>query len=145
MKKFIIITILACSIVGIILYFNNKEPISMKLTDFELLITGSNDGQEVSLKDSTDFRWDSIYIFTPYSNPNEMKEIRGMNSMDTSIKYNDTINLLVFVEDLKVIKYVEIPRNKGDFSLVTRKEFKANEAVFITKKSQTNITLINKY
>ncbi len=78
----------------------------------------TNEQVRVRLKDLTDFEWDRVYVFTPYTSAEEIRRALGFTQsqrVDTSIEMLDSFNLLVFTNARKVVGYVEQPRHLGDF------------------------------
>jgi hypothetical protein len=66
--------------------------------------------------------WDQMYIFAPYTNRQDIDQRLGFAWSDTSatrVDESETISLLVFVKDKKVTHWVDFPREKADFSLVS--------------------------
>ncbi|MCM3655363.1 hypothetical protein [Metabacillus litoralis] len=77
----------------------------------------NKDQNEVDLNALTDFSWEKAYIFPPYTTSEYMTEKLGFKwNNATGIDYRDDINLIVFVKDKKVVKYIELPRKYGDFA-----------------------------
>jgi hypothetical protein len=78
----------------------------------------SDNEVEISLKDLTEFTWDRVHIFTPYT-PNERidKELGYVwyPARIIGMYQRDDINLLVFTNAGKVVFYVDHPRHHGDF------------------------------
>ena len=72
----------------------------------------------VNIKDLTDFQWDNLYIFTPYTFIDSIHVYLGFkwsHAIFTGINNRDDMNLLVFTNNNKVVSYIEYPRSKGDF------------------------------
>ena len=78
--------------------------------------------------------WDKVYIFGPYSYPEDIDARLGTywrGSRFSQIKYSDAITLLVFVDKGRVRQYVEFYKGDGDFSgNKTGLFFSKNEAKF---------------
>ncbi|WP_442600684.1 hypothetical protein [Paenibacillus sp. KN14-4R] len=146
MKKTIITILIFSCLYGLYSFFNSKNNSqSMNVENLGLLLNQIKIGQEVSLKNLTDFDWDQVYIVPPYSDPKSLNNIQGLERIESSIQVSDTINLIIFVKENQLTNYAEIPRDKADFSFVTRKEFKSDEAIFVKKKSPVGTTFINKF
>jgi hypothetical protein len=63
--------------------------------------------------------WDRVCVLTPYMNNERAERVLGFSwdaERNTSIAGNDGVNILVFVQENKVVAYAEHPRNTGDFS-----------------------------
>ena len=92
----------------------------------------------IDIKELTDFDWDFFFVVTPYSNLSKVGKITKINVdilKRTNIRYRDSMNLLVFVRNGKIIKYVEFLRLSGDFSYLENYElFSPKEAVFIVEE-----------
>lgn len=64
-----------------------------------------------------DFQWDSVILLSPYTYIQRVEKENDLNLSGVSkdIEFSDSINLLVFLKDRKMVKYVEINRVLGDF------------------------------
>ncbi|WP_349568772.1 hypothetical protein [Azotobacter salinestris] len=63
--------------------------------------------------------WERVCILSPYSTNQAAEQILGFKwdaESKTSISVDDGINVLIFIEDQRVVGYAEHPRNMGDFS-----------------------------
>ncbi|MBU9711518.1 hypothetical protein [Evansella tamaricis] len=91
----------------------------------------SEEENKVDFNALTDFNWDKAYVFTPYTPVDQISETLGEEwNHSTAISYLDTINLIIFMEDGEVVKYVELSRLYGDFSQdVVREGFTPDEAI----------------
>jgi hypothetical protein len=78
----------------------------------------SESDRTVELRDLTDFEWEKVYIFPPYTSADQIKRDLGFDwpsAKDTGIEMFDQYNLLVFVQRGTVIHYVMFPHKFGDF------------------------------
>lgn len=88
----------------------------------------------------TDFDWDTLYVFTPYSSPNEIlneDDIITFNS-NFSIEYLDTIVMLGFVKDHYLVAYVELPRSQVTNLSTISMRFSKDTAIFKIRPVETN-------
>lgn len=70
----------------------------------------------------TSFSWDSVIIITPYSQIDKLEEKTKINLAEvknTKIVADEVSNVLAFVKRGQVIKYVDLPRAKGDFANIS--------------------------
>jgi hypothetical protein len=67
--------------------------------------------EHVDFSEVTDFEWDTMYIFIPYSNPNNIFKDDGVKSYNSrfSIENLDSINMIAFVKSNKLVEFVEMP------------------------------------
>jgi len=64
------------------------------------------------LKDATDFAWDHVLVFGPYTSKKLIEQALGTRwTGSTEIESSDSINLLIFEENGKVVRYAEIGRS----------------------------------
>ncbi|APH06457.1 hypothetical protein [Bacillus weihaiensis] len=90
---------------------------------------------EISIKTLTDFDWDKGFLFTPYSTQKGIDEQLGVHFKDPSnIDWRDDIYLLVFMEDDKVVQYVEIDRQGADFKLGEKEYLTPYDDVIIIER-----------
>ncbi|MDF1999066.1 hypothetical protein [Peribacillus frigoritolerans] len=70
----------------------------------------------------TTFDWEKAFIFTPYSTQEGIEEQLGVNFNDPSdIDWRDDIYLLVYLNDDKVVQYIEVDRQGADFTIGEKK------------------------
>ncbi|MEP7044395.1 MAG: hypothetical protein ABI843_15125 [Dokdonella sp.] len=90
-------------------------------------------GKSVDLALAVPGNWDRVCVLGPYSNDAAAAETLGIDwsaETLTSIKHNDGISLLVFVQGKSVISYVEHPRKLGDFTNLGGRCFPQTNAKF---------------
>lgn len=85
----------------------------------------------------TDFEWDKLYVFTPYSDPSQRLREDGVRCFNNSfsIEFNDTITMIAFVNDNKLVKYVNINYHYFNFEDTTNFVLDKDEAKFNIIKS----------
>ena len=97
-------------------------------------------GTVVQLSSLTDFSWDTVHVFPPYTSQAAIDEQLGFawpEARATDIRDNDGIALLVFVSQGAVVRSVAQPRNKGDFAQVTSgRGLAPSAAVFVVRTGQ---------
>ena len=72
----------------------------------------------LTISSVTEFQWDKLFIFGPYTPEKKIHEQLGYNWAEaekTHIDSSDTFHLLVFVNNGKVVRYFKLPRTIGDF------------------------------
>ena len=94
-----------------------------------------NSRKKIDLAIAIEDQWDKVYIFGPYTTEEKIDNTLGFNwdsYSRSSIGHNEGISLLIFTKNKQIIKYIEHPRNQGDFSNLYRKEgYKRSEATFV--------------
>lgn len=96
----------------------------------EIRIKAENE-HVIDINDLTSFKWDIMYIFGPYTTFESLQEILKLNEYEylkTGISGSDSIHLLVFLYEGKVVKYLDFSRDKGNF--FSENNIKKNDAVF---------------
>lgn len=89
-------------------------------------------GTKLVMADLTDFDWQKLYVFTPYTTQKQIDRTLGFEWHDTEgIELNDTMTLLAFVDDGKVVSHVAQPADKGDFSGLSEGPWTPESAVFV--------------
>ncbi|WP_052345911.1 hypothetical protein [Paucisalibacillus sp. EB02] len=77
---------------------------------------------EINLTSWTSFDWEKAFLFTPYTPPEEIEKQLGVDYNDPSdIDWRDDIYLLIFMNDEKVVQYVEVERQGADFTIGKKK------------------------
>jgi hypothetical protein len=67
------------------------------------------------------FAWDRLYVFGPYTPPEQIHASLGFHwggVEGTSIQESDGVNLVVFVKDGQVVHWFEHPRHRGELEAV---------------------------
>ena len=83
-------------------------------------------GDTVNFSKATSLKFDKVCIFGPYSSNADASEILGFDwdiESKTNITSSDSVNIIVFTKNKKMIEYVAHPRNKNDFHKLNRKCF----------------------
>jgi hypothetical protein len=92
-------------------------------------------GTEVRMRELTDFAWDRLHVFEPYSSRASIESELGFawpHADSTGIDANDGVSLLVFVQNNAVVRYLVQPRGVSDFSGQATGRFLPADAVFRT-------------
>lgn len=107
--SFIIMAIVAVSFFAGYNYNRLIEDVSLK----NKIIQKTKESESIDFSQITDFEWETMYIFTPYSSPQNTFKSEGIKScnFNFSIEYLDSINMIAFVKSNKLVDYVELPRN----------------------------------
>lgn len=74
---------------------------------------------EIDLADFTDFNWDRVFVFPPYTALDTIDAAIGYGwarGVNLSLPVNGSVNLLVFIRDGRVVRHIEMPRSEADFS-----------------------------
>ena len=91
--------------------------------------------------------WKHMYVFIPYTSHSEIFEVIGFEWEEiykTRIKHDDSINLLLFTNENKVVRYIEYPISYGDFGKLNADEYSRENAIFEIVNVDGNIDLYEK-
>ena len=133
-----VILISACDNEDKIYSVKNKSEMNTNLSEklaAEISKKAENkDKSAFDIKAFTNFDWDKLFVFNPYTPQSLIAEKIG-NDADQLKQVNmderEDINLLVFTNAGKIVEFVEFPRSKGDFDKVSAAEgFRSDEAKF---------------
>jgi len=110
-------------------------------TEFEqdiqsaLIMVSDNSDSEIYINALVNFEWDKAFLIKPYTSQEEIKEQVGVKFKDQSnISSRDDIYLLIFLNQDKVIQYVEIDRLKTSFSLGDKEYLTpSNDVIYIER------------
>ncbi|AOZ90776.1 hypothetical protein [Paenibacillus crassostreae] len=146
-RTFLITTLITVLLVSVLvtLLSLDKDQKLLSASELKESFKKVEDNGEFSFDSITNFEWDTLYLLTPYSSIDQIKDIRGIKNIDTNISESDSINLLVFSKENKVVTYLDFPRIYGDFAYVTQKQYERHKAVFILDRNEITINLKNKY
>jgi hypothetical protein len=88
----------------------------------------------LKLSETTDFAWDKVHVFAPYTPPEAIQKDLGFAWAEagrTGIDSRDGITLLVFVKNKRVVRSLAFPRNRGDWAMIENHAgFTPAQAVF---------------
>jgi len=97
-------------------------------------------GATLRVADLTDFQWERLYVFAPYTTPAQIDRELGFPCPSTrraNIEARDDVALLLFVEDRRVVRHLAHKRGKGDFSRLHHPGgYAKSEAVFEVDRSR---------
>jgi hypothetical protein len=117
-----LLAIVFIGLIGIAVYFfisRQMQPtLAEKLAD-EIEQVATNGNEQIDIANLTNFTWDSLYIFAPYSTPEQINHTLGFTWSEASpsaISLHDDISLLIFVNNGRVVEDVEFRRVGGDFA-----------------------------
>jgi hypothetical protein len=120
-----------------------------KLEDIIQQKVDEKNATPIEIKAVTDFAWDKLFIFTPYTPTTVINKTLGFESNEikkVEMDLREEINLLVFVKDNKLVGLVEFPRRKGDFDKISNADgFSPETAKFtvtVEDRGESWITLI---
>ncbi|KZE69051.1 hypothetical protein AWM68_01940 [Fictibacillus phosphorivorans] len=73
------------------------------------------DEGKLNLNKIAEFEWDEAHLFPPYTSQSEINKQLGFTFKDPSgMKSRDDIFLLLFLDNHKVVQYVEVSREYGE-------------------------------
>jgi len=117
---------------------DNAEKVKKRLADSVARKRGNKEEVMVKLKDLTDFKWDKVYIFPPYTGLGTIDNDLGFvwpRARTVHIDYRDDINLIIFTDNRQVVAYVEHPRSLGDLDGSYKREgYSQDEAIFMVEE-----------
>lgn len=96
--------------------------------------------EKIKLINLTNFKWDEVCIFPPYTPVDTVNAFLGEKwrlSSSTNL-HTDTYCLIVFKKDSEIVNHTLYPRHKGDFSYLNTFCFNFNNAVFKIDKQHIN-------
>ena len=77
-----------------------------------------SDDRVVAMSTVTDFEWNTLYVFGPYTPVEKINAQLGFDwpeAEKTYIHSSDTCYLLVFVRNQNIVNHFKVPRTIGDF------------------------------
>nr|WP_315489767.1 hypothetical protein [uncultured Rhodoferax sp.] len=84
--------------------------------------------------------WDRVCVLAPYRDNEQTEKILGFkwnSDSKTSIRGNDGINVLVFIQGSEVVAYTEHRRDKGDFSRMLPSCLMRDQAMVVRQTETT--------
>ncbi len=111
-----------------------KEDVALK----NAIIETVEKSNEIDFNQITNFEWDKMYIFTPYSNPIDILREDGISTRNSqfNIEYLDTINMIGFIKSDKLVAFVELPINYMEVDLTNPTAFSKEESKFKISKDK---------
>jgi hypothetical protein len=132
-KQYIIIGVIFLSILTTLLIMFYK--LNYVTEDEKLknqIIETVNISESIDFSKITNFEWDTMYIFTPYSKPEDILNADRVKSYNSNFKIEvlDNINMIAFVNSNKLIAFVELPRDYMEADINRHIKFSKNESKF---------------
>lgn len=112
----------------------------------ELAVSKKTDNKDpvvVNIAQLTDFDWDRMFVFAPYTDVATVQKTLGYaweGARISLIDSMDRFHLLVFTKQGKVVKYFEYPRGAGGFEFAPTdwsEGFTKDTAVFVISEDHT--------
>ncbi|WP_315113193.1 hypothetical protein [Clostridium intestinale] len=111
-KKYLIVGLIFIIILlSMFINFRRSRKISEDTALRHKIVDTIKQSGHVDFSEVTDFEWDTMYIFIPYSNPNNIFKDDGVKSYNSmfNIENLDSINMIAFVKSNKLVAFVELP------------------------------------
>ncbi|WP_326513885.1 hypothetical protein [Clostridium intestinale] len=111
-KKYLVVGLVFIIILlSMFINFRKSRKISEDTALRHKIVDTIKQSEHVDFSEVTDFEWDTMYIFIPYSNPNNIFKVDGVKSYNSrfSIEQLDSINMIAFVKSEKLVAFVEVP------------------------------------
>ncbi len=92
----------------------------------------------------TNFGWDQVFLFGPYSSSNDITRITGVaidKSASNALEERDDIHLLVFLQQKKLAKIITVKRNRMDFAAY-KKDIPLTPAQALLVKAQGQLKTV---
>ncbi len=130
----------------LIFIYSCKDNSNLKIQDLKqdlekqtiLLSNGNCDSVLINVALMTNFSWDKLFIFKPYTSIETIDTtltFKWNDAEESLISQEDDFNLLVFIRSGEVIYWDKIPRNLCDFIKLKKSgPFYYNNAIFIIKR-----------
>lgn len=117
--------------------FNKKFNNNKLINSIYNKIIQQNDSIIV-LKDFTDFKWDYVYIFTPYTSDKKISSVLGFKwKYSDEFKINEEeFCLIIFTYKTKIINILLYPRIKGDFVNLNKNKFSKVNSKFLYSQNK---------
>lgn len=99
----------------------------------------------IDMRRITDFSWQRLYIFAPYSFSEKELGFEWAEGKESETAQGDSHCLLIFANGNKVVEYIDFPREYGDFSKAQRKGgYSMKDARFSVEKGEKWVMLLPK-
>jgi hypothetical protein len=101
----------------------------------------AGEASRLDLKAATDFPWDRVFIFGPYTSNKQIEQTLGTPlSGHPEIEFGDGVNLIVFMKGGNIVQSAELGRNI-DFILGKTNGWTPDEAIFPMSSDGKTITV----
>ena len=105
-------------------------------TQLDMLVESYKKGdvKTISISTITPFEWEKLYLFAPYTPKQHVVEITGLvdsANIKTAIESDDTIVLFVFVNENKIVQYMDFHREPDFVYSIQEFPYNPNNAIFV--------------
>lgn len=107
----IIMMLLLALLIGAISWeYYNASKIKENTELKKQVINMVQNSKEIDFSKVTDFKWDTLYLFGPYTDTKTvLRKDRVKNyKNDLDMQYNDGMNIIAFVDSKKIVTYIKI-------------------------------------
>lgn len=140
-KRYITVVLGVLFLCSVIIVGMKSNRVEENINLENVIINNIKESNSINFADITDFEWDNIYVFTPYSNPKDIfnKDKISTGNFDSRIEFLDTIFMIGFVKDNKLVSFVEIPIEYIEKNAVGNIKFSKEESEFNISKEKSAI------
>lgn len=116
MKK-VLQTLIILTLISLSCY-NNEDKVDLTYKDAIKNFVKQKDADTIIINNMTDFVWDRMYIFSPYSPPQRVNDALGFQwdkYKEIGFCQKEHAVLFVFIRNYTVIDWIIVPRSKSDY------------------------------
>ena len=92
------------------------------------------DVEAISISAITPFEWEKLYLFGPYTTKEHIIEVTGLMdsaNVETKIEFDDDIVLFMFVNENKIVQYMDFHRDPDFDYSIQESPYNPNDAIFL--------------
>lgn len=147
MKKKNIIMILMLILILLIgcisLRYYNTSKIKENTKLKKQIIKIVQNSKQIDFSEVTNFKWDTLYLFTPYTDTNKILKKDGVKKYNNELdmEYNDGINIIAFVDSKKIVTYIKVNRIDLDFESINNNKTSNDKSIFKINNNDGNYIL----
>ena len=139
MKKIFVLTITAIMVavsVSFVNYLTKEYQRAQLATQLDMLVESYKKGdvKTISISTITPFEWEKLYLFGPYTTKEHIVEVTGLvdsANLNTKIEFDDTIVLFVFVNENKIVQFMDFHRDPDFAYSIQEFPYNPSSAIFI--------------
>jgi len=106
-------------------------------SDLQKTLQVSADGTVLHLSAITQFKWEKVFIFGPYTSRRAIEQALGFHWASPVVKEiesSDSFELLIFVRNGRVVQYARVQRRSADWDISDQNGFTPSESSFLVRR-----------
>ena len=136
----ILVALSAMLVVSFVNYLTKENQREQLAAQLDSLVESYKKGdvEAISISAITSFEWEKLYLFGPYTTKEHIIEVTGLvdsANLKTKIEFDDTIVLFVFVNENKIVQFMDFHRDPDFGYSIVDSPYNPDDAFFVLNEN----------